>query len=64
MKAIVDAEQCSGCGACADVCPNVFEMDEAGDKAVVKVDTVPANLEDDCRDAAEGCPEEAIRLEE
>jgi ferredoxin len=62
MKAIVDEETCIGCGLCAETCPEVFEMED--DKARVKMDEVPGNLTDSCREAAENCPVEAIRIEE
>jgi ferredoxin len=38
----------------------VFEMGET--VAVVKVDVVPVELEDKAREAAEGCPVEAIEV--
>lgn len=62
MKAIVDENTCTGCGLCADTCPAVFEMD--GDKAKVKVVIVPPGAEASCREAAEGCPVEAISIQE
>ena len=62
MKAIVDQDACTGCGLCADTCPEVFEMD--GDTARVKVGTVSAEDEGSCREAMEGCPVEAISIEE
>ncbi len=62
MKAIVDEETCIGCGLCAETCPEVFEMGD--DKARTKVDEVPANAADSCREAAENCPVEAIKIEE
>ncbi len=61
MKVIVDEETCIGCEACVDICPEVFEM--SGDKAIVKVNEVPADLIDSCREAAENCPVEAIQIE-
>ena len=63
MKVIVDADTCIGCGVCEGVCPKVFEM-SSEDLAVVKVDEVPAELAEACRDAAEQCPVEAISIEE
>jgi ferredoxin len=33
-------------------------------KAEVKLDPVPPALEETCREAAEACPEEAIRIDE
>ena len=61
MKAVVDQETCTGCGLCADTCPEVFEMDR--DTAKVKTDVVPPEVEATCREAAEGCPVEAIAIE-
>ena len=61
MKTQVDAELCVGCGACVDICPDVFDM--PGDTAVVKADPVPAEHEDAVREAAEACPTEAIAVE-
>lgn len=61
MKAIVDADTCTGCELCVDTCPEVFEMDD--DKAKVKVDPVPPEVEESCREAADDCPVEAITIE-
>ena len=63
MKVIVDAETCIGCSACEGICPEVFEMTD-DDKAIVKVEEIPAELEDACREAADACPVEAISIEE
>ncbi len=62
MKVSVDKDECTGCGLCADDCPDVFEM---GDEiAEVKVDEVSPELADAAREAAENCPVEAISVEE
>lgn len=60
MRAIVDANKCTGCGLCCDTCPEVFEMDD--DIAVVAGEDVPADVEDLCREAAGSCPVEAITI--
>ncbi|NCC52710.1 MAG: ferredoxin, partial [Spartobacteria bacterium] len=49
MKAKVDADSCTACGLCTDICPEVFEMQ---DVATVKTDPVPADAEATCREAA------------
>ena len=61
MKAIVDKDLCTGCGLCVSTCPEVFEMED--DVAAVKVDTVPKDVEESCKQAAEDCPVEAISCE-
>jgi ferredoxin len=63
MKASVDKDLCASCGVCVEVCPDVFEMD-ADEKAQSKVDVVPAEAEDACREAADQCPTEAITIED
>lgn len=63
MKAQVNDETCIGCGLCVETCPAVFEMND-DDIAVVKGDSVPGDAEDDCREAAESCPVDAITIEE
>ncbi len=62
MKARVD-ENCTGCGLCEDVCPEVFEL---GDDGIAKViaDPIPETFEDACREAEEACPVDAIVLED
>jgi ferredoxin len=61
MKAVVDADLCTGCELCTQTCPDVFEMED--DVAIVKADEVPAGSEDCANQAAEECPVEAIKIE-
>ena len=62
MRAIVNKEECTGCGLCVDTCPEVLEMED--DVARVVIDPVPPDQEEALREAAEECPSEAIVIEE
>ncbi len=62
MRVMIDEEACIGCGVCSESCPEVFELSD--DKASVKVDEVPEEVVEFCRDAVESCPVEAIQIEE
>jgi ferredoxin len=62
MKVRVDEEICVGDETCVEICPEIFEMN--GDVAVAKMEEVPAELEEKCKEAAESCPVEAIMIEE
>jgi ferredoxin len=53
----VDPDLCTGCGACADVAPEVFEM---GDDDIAKVVNAQGTSEDKIQDAIDSCPAEAI----
>ncbi len=58
MKVRIDEDICTGCGLCADACPDVFVMED--DIAKVNVNPVPPDTEDDVRQAIQDCPVEAI----
>ena len=62
MKVLVDEETCILCGLCSETCPEVFEVID--DKVSVKVDEVPKDVVNTCREAVENCPVEAIQIEE
>lgn len=62
MKVSVDKDLCTGCSLCESTCPEVFEMEN--DTAHVKTNPIPRNAEDCCREAKDGCPVEAISIEE
>ncbi len=63
MKAIVDRDACISCGLCVSVCPEVFEMDDDDISTVIQ-DPVDAENEDCARESADGCPTDAISIEE
>jgi len=62
MKCRVDPDLCTGDDICVQVCPEVFEIED--DKAIVKMDEIPEDLQDSVREAADSCPSEAIIVEE
>lgn len=62
MRANVDRNKCIGSENCVSTCPEVFEMKEG--KSSVKVDTVPETAQESARAAANGCPANAITVNE
>ena len=63
MKVKVNKDACIGCGACASICPDVFELNDEG-LSEAKVEEVKEELQDEVRDAADSCPTGAIEVNE
>jgi ferredoxin len=61
VRAEVDVNLCQGHGQCAESAPEVFEVRDDG-LAYVLVDEIPADQEQNVRDAVGRCPVEAILL--
>jgi ferredoxin len=61
MKAKVDRDVCIGSAMCVATAPDVFDLDDEGLSYVMDPE---AGDEDLLRDAAEGCPVQAITLED
>ena len=59
MKVKVNHDACIGCGACTSVAGDLFEINDEG-LSVAKVDIVPADKEQEAKDAMETCPTGAI----
>lgn len=58
---VIDEDECIGCEACVEICPECFEMEEDEEKAKVK-EGADANAE--CVDEAiASCPAECISKE-
>jgi ferredoxin len=62
MRVLIDAEACVGDGMCVEICPDIFEM--TGEVARVRMEEVPEDLQEKCREAAAECVVEAIIIEE
>ena len=63
LKVMADRSKCCGYGLCAQICPQVYKLDENG-LVFLEADTVPEGLEDDAREGASACPAEALVIEE
>ena len=60
-NARVDKEKCIGCGLCASLCPEVFQMGSDGKSEVIK----EGNCEScNLKEIASQCPVQAISIEE
>ena len=60
MKAVVDQETCIGCGVCAQVAPEVYEMQ--GDKAVAVSEELAEDKVSSAQEGADQCPVNAISV--
>lgn len=63
MKAFVDKDLCISCGLCVQTCPDVYSWDD-DDKAEAIDAEVPEELEEDVQEAADGCPTDAISVQD
>lgn len=61
MKLSVDQGKCQGNALCAAIASEVFALDD-DEKAYVKVDLVPGDVEPKVRSAVSSCPEQAIAI--
>ena len=64
MRVRVLDDRCQGHGRCFGLAPDVFDSDDLGNAVVIGEGTVPPELEEDARLAADNCPEFAIEVDE
>lgn len=63
MAKIVKIEGCIGCGACAGVAPDVFEINADGVAECIFGEEIDDAYEADATEAAGACPVSAITVE-
>lgn len=63
LKVIANRAACCGYGVCAEICPEVYLLDDNG-IVVLATDTVPAGLEEKAREGAAACPQNALEVVE
>ena len=61
LKVVINKPACCGYGVCAEICPDVYKLDENG---IVYVDNelVPVGQEDLAREGADACPQSALKV--
>ncbi len=64
MRVFVDPNVCIGSGHCAQICPDVFRINDEENVSEVIVDSVPAEFQSKCRQAVDACPTSAISTDE
>ncbi len=62
MKVKVNSDACIGCGACAAIAPDIFEINDEG-ISEAKVSEVKEDDVDNAKEAIESCPTAAIEEE-
>ncbi len=63
MRVTVDRDTCEANAVCAQLVPEVFEVDD-DDVLHILVDDVPGRLADTVRLAVRSCPKAALSLQE
>jgi len=62
MKVKVNQDACIGCGACAAICDEVFEINDEG-LSQAKQENVEDHCKEAVREAEDSCPTGAIETE-
>jgi ferredoxin len=60
VRVRVDSERCQGHTLCAMIAPKVFQLDDIDGHSSAVGEDVPADQEEQVREAAHSCPEQAI----
>lgn len=64
MRIVVDKQKCTALGICESVAPDLFEVQDDGTLIILDDRPEGGGLCDAAREAVEGCPTEALSIEE
>lgn len=64
MKVWVDSQRCQGHTLCAMIAPDSFQLSDIDGSSSAIDEVVPADREDQVREAAQSRPEQAIMITE
>lgn len=65
-RVYIEFIECVGCEACVELCPDIFRMNDDGDRAIVIMDEGgPDKSQEECIDKAINiCPADCIHWDE
>jgi ferredoxin len=61
FKVVINKPACCGYGVCAEICPDVYKLDENG-MVFVDDEIVPDGMETLAQEGADACPQSALKL--
>lgn len=61
FKVEIDKKACCAYGLCAEICPDVYKLDENG-IVYVESELVPEGMEELAQEGADACPQMAIKM--
>jgi ferredoxin len=62
MKVWVDPDRCQGHTLCSMVAPDSFQLSDIDGSSSAVSELVPSDQQDQVREAAQSCPEQAILI--
>jgi ferredoxin len=63
LRVVADRGACCGYGVCAEICPEIFGVDDNG-IVIVKLESVPPALEEKAREGVQACPQSALAIKD
>lgn len=64
MRVGIDLSRCAGYGNCIEAAPDIFDMSDDADVAVVLIENPGPEYAEQVRKAARVCPAEAVIVDE